>query len=112
MFEFGLRSPYNNWLFIKGLHDYSRKRNVRISLTCILIKPLERALFKIIGMYCASTTEMFKQEPEFISAQLHHGIGGSNTFFNYVVWESAKHFKQAFNRPEFLILYLEKSPYI
>ena len=25
----------------------------------------------------------------------------SNTFFNYVVWESAKDFKQAFNRPEF-----------
>ena len=47
------------------------------------------------------TTEMFKQQPGFISAQLHHGIGGSNTFFNYVVWESTKHFKQAFNRPEF-----------
>jgi heme-degrading monooxygenase HmoA len=44
---------------------------------------------------------MFKQQPGFMSAQLHHGIGGSNTFFNYVVWESAKHFKQAFNRPEF-----------
>ena len=62
MFEFGLRSPYNNWLFIKGLHDYSRKRNVRISLTCILIKPLERALFKIIGMYCASCKSIVEKQ--------------------------------------------------
>ena len=48
----------------------------------------------------ADTTEMFKQQPGFISA-VHRGIGGSGTFFNYVVWESAEHFKQAFNRPEF-----------
>jgi heme-degrading monooxygenase HmoA len=47
------------------------------------------------------TTKVFKQQPGFISAQLHRGIGGSNTFFNYVVWESAEHFKQAFSRPEF-----------
>lgn len=49
----------------------------------------------------AATTEIFKQQPGFISAQLHRGIGGSSTFFNYVVRESAEHFKQAFNRPEF-----------
>jgi heme-degrading monooxygenase HmoA len=49
----------------------------------------------------AKTTETFKQQPGFISAQLHRGIAGSNTFVNYVVWESAAHFKQAFNRPEF-----------
>ena len=48
----------------------------------------------------AATTEMFKQQPGFISAQLHRGIGGSSTFFNYVVWESAEHFKRAFNKPE------------
>jgi heme-degrading monooxygenase HmoA len=47
------------------------------------------------------TTKLFKQQPGFISAQLHRGIGGSSTFFNYVVWESAGHFKQAFSRPEF-----------
>jgi heme-degrading monooxygenase HmoA len=33
----------------------------------------------------AATTEMFKQQPGFISAQLHRGIGGSSTFFNYVI---------------------------
>ena len=49
----------------------------------------------------STTTEFFKQQPGFISAQLHRGIAGSSTFFNYVVWESAEHFKRAFNRPEF-----------
>jgi quinol monooxygenase YgiN len=48
----------------------------------------------------AKTTETFKQQPGFISAQLHRGIAGSSTFLNYVVWESAAHFRQAFNRPE------------
>lgn len=48
------------------------------------------------------TTRMFKQQPGLISAQLHRGIGSSNTFFNYVVWESAEHFKHAFNRSGFL----------
>jgi heme-degrading monooxygenase HmoA len=49
----------------------------------------------------ATTTEIFKQQPGFISAQFHRGIADSTTFINYVVWESAVHFKQAFNRPEF-----------
>jgi heme-degrading monooxygenase HmoA len=49
----------------------------------------------------AATAEEFKRQPGFISAQLHRGIGGSGTYFNYVVWESGEHFKQAFNRPGF-----------
>ncbi|CAN5370989.1 hypothetical protein BH18THE2_BH18THE2_33340 [soil metagenome] len=49
----------------------------------------------------ADTTEMFKQQPGFISAQLHRGIGSSDTFFNYVIWESAEHFKRAFSRSDF-----------
>jgi hypothetical protein len=39
---------------------------------------------------------MFKRQAGFISALLHRGIGGSSIFFNYVVWEAAEHFKQAF----------------
>jgi heme-degrading monooxygenase HmoA len=49
----------------------------------------------------STTTEFFKQQPGFISAQLHRGIAGSSIFFNYVVWKSAEHFKRAFNKPEF-----------
>lgn len=48
-----------------------------------------------------NTTVIMKQQPGFITAQLHRGIAGSHTFFNYGVWESASHFKRAFNNPEF-----------
>ncbi|MGN6633597.1 MAG: antibiotic biosynthesis monooxygenase family protein [Nitrososphaeraceae archaeon] len=49
-------------------------------------------------------------KPGFISAQLHRGIGGSSTFFNYVTWESVKDFKQAFNRSEFQSKMLDVLP--
>lgn len=37
----------------------------------------------------------FKEQPGFISTQLHQGIDGSGTFINYAIWESAAHFKMA-----------------
>ena len=40
----------------------------------------------------------FKQQPGFISAQLHKGIGQSSVFINYAVWESMEHYKQAINK--------------
>ena len=45
------------------------------------------------------TTEAakFKEQPGFISTQLHKGIGGSGTFVNYAVWESVSQFKKAVN---------------
>jgi len=42
-----------------------------------------------------------KQQPGFLSTQLHQGIGGSTTFLNYAVWESVAHFREAFNHPGF-----------
>jgi heme-degrading monooxygenase HmoA len=42
-----------------------------------------------------------KQQPGYISTQLHRGIGGSTAFMNYAVWESVAHFRTAFNHPEF-----------
>ena len=42
-----------------------------------------------------------KRQPGYISTQLHRGIGGSNLFMNYAVWESVAHFRTAFNHPEF-----------
>jgi quinol monooxygenase YgiN len=45
----------------------------------------------------ATEAEKFKQQPGFISTQLHRGIGGSGTFVNYAVWESAALFKKAVN---------------
>lgn len=42
-----------------------------------------------------------KQQPGFISTQLHRAIGGSYAFMNYAVWESVGHFRQAFTNPAF-----------
>jgi quinol monooxygenase YgiN len=40
----------------------------------------------------------FKQQPGFISAQMHKGIGQSSVFINYAVWESMEYYKQAINK--------------
>ena len=49
----------------------------------------------------ASDAAFMKQQPGFISTQLHRGIGGSSVFVNYAVWESVEDFKRAFANPEF-----------
>jgi heme-degrading monooxygenase HmoA len=42
-----------------------------------------------------------KRQPGFIATQLHRGIGGSGTFVNVAVWESAAALGAAFRSPEF-----------
>jgi len=42
-----------------------------------------------------------KQQPGFISTQLHRALGDSTTYLNYAVWESTATFKAAFSHPEF-----------
>jgi heme-degrading monooxygenase HmoA len=42
-----------------------------------------------------------KQQPGFISTQLHRGTAGSSTFVNVAVWESARALGEAFRSPEF-----------
>lgn len=42
-----------------------------------------------------------KQQPGFISTQLHRAIGESPTYLNYAVWESTAHFRAAFTHPQF-----------
>jgi heme-degrading monooxygenase HmoA len=49
----------------------------------------------------ATDAAWMKQQPGFISTQLHRGIAGSGVFLNYAVWESTEHFKRAFTHPEF-----------
>ncbi|TKC85953.1 antibiotic biosynthesis monooxygenase [Trinickia terrae] len=43
-----------------------------------------------------------KQQPGFISTQLHRAIGPSPAYLNYAVWESTAHFRAAFNHPQFV----------
>jgi heme-degrading monooxygenase HmoA len=49
----------------------------------------------------AADAAWMKQQPGFISAQLHRGVGGSCVFLNYAVWESMESFRRAFAAPEF-----------
>jgi heme-degrading monooxygenase HmoA len=43
-----------------------------------------------------------KQQPGFISTQLHRAIGESPTYLNYAVWETTAAFRAAFTNSEFL----------
>lgn len=49
----------------------------------------------------AKDADLMKQQPGFISTQLHQGIGGSSTLMNYAVWESVAAFRAAFQDPDF-----------
>ncbi len=49
----------------------------------------------------AADANWMKQQPGYISTQLHRGIGGSTVFLNYAIWESVAHFREAFNHPDF-----------
>ena len=49
----------------------------------------------------AADAAYLKQQPGFISTQLHRGIGGSGVFVNHAVWESVQAFRDAFGDPQF-----------
>jgi heme-degrading monooxygenase HmoA len=49
----------------------------------------------------AEDAAFMKQQPGFISTQLHRGIAGSTTFINVAIWESAHALRAAFSSPEF-----------
>jgi heme-degrading monooxygenase HmoA len=42
-----------------------------------------------------------RQQPGFISTQLHRALGESPTYLNYAVWETNAHFRAAFTNPTF-----------
>nr|WP_288409166.1 antibiotic biosynthesis monooxygenase family protein [uncultured Herbaspirillum sp.] len=45
--------------------------------------------------------EWMKKQPGFVSTPLRKGAGGGTVFMNYAVWESTRHFRDAFTSPEF-----------
>jgi quinol monooxygenase YgiN len=49
----------------------------------------------------ADDAAWMKQQPGYISTQLHRGTAGSTTFVNVAVWESARALGQAFRSPDF-----------
>ncbi len=49
----------------------------------------------------ATDAAFMKQQPGFISTQLHRALGSNATYFNYAVWDSVAAFRNAFSHPEF-----------
>lgn len=49
----------------------------------------------------AHDAAFMKDQPGYISTQMHKGIAGSSTYINYAVWESVESFRNAFTNPEF-----------
>jgi heme-degrading monooxygenase HmoA len=49
----------------------------------------------------AHDASFMKEQPGYISTQLHRGIAGSSTFMNYAVWQDVVSFRAAFANPEF-----------
>jgi heme-degrading monooxygenase HmoA len=49
----------------------------------------------------AEDAAFMKEQPGYISTQLHRGIAGSSTFINIAIWESAQALAKAFGSPEF-----------
>lgn len=49
----------------------------------------------------AHDAAFMKEQPGYISTQLHRGLAGSTTFINYAIWESAADFRAAFSNPVF-----------
>ena len=45
--------------------------------------------------------DFMKEQPGYISTQLHQGLAGSSTFINYAVWQDVESFRNAFTNPEF-----------
>lgn len=42
-----------------------------------------------------------KQQPGYISTQMHKAVGDSSMYLNYAVWDSVADFHAAFSNPEF-----------
>jgi heme-degrading monooxygenase HmoA len=49
----------------------------------------------------AKDAAYMKQQPGYVSTQLHRGTAGSSTFINVAQWESAAALGRAFGAPEF-----------
>jgi heme-degrading monooxygenase HmoA len=49
----------------------------------------------------ADDATYMKEQPGFVSTQLHRGTTGSTTFVNVAVWESARALGRALSSPEF-----------
>jgi len=72
-----------------------------ISVVLVNVFTLDKADEQIFLQAWQTDAAFMKQQPGFISTQLHRAIGESPTYLNYAVWESTADFRAAFMHPEF-----------
>ena len=117
-----MNAKYDELKYTNGIFDYYRKESRRM----INIEKMDKAVtfFEqmeqevgpviLINKFTVKLEEadqfirawagdaaIMKQQPGYISTQLHRAIGGSCAFLNYAVWESVEDFRRAFQSPEF-----------
>jgi heme-degrading monooxygenase HmoA len=72
------------------------------SIVLVNIFTLDKADEQAFLQAWQNDAAFMKQQPGFISTQLHRAIGESPTYLNSAVWESTAAFRAAFTHPEFL----------
>jgi heme-degrading monooxygenase HmoA len=72
-----------------------------VSVVLMNIFTLDRADEQSFLRAWQDDAAFMKQQPGFISTQLHRALGDSPTYMNYAVWESTNAFRAAFTHPEF-----------
>ena len=80
------------------------ERQITIDASAVVLVnvfTLDRAEEETFLRVWQDDARFMKQQPGFISTQLHQGTAGSTTFINVAVWESAQALGQAFSSPEF-----------
>jgi heme-degrading monooxygenase HmoA len=80
------------------------ERQLAVDATSIVLVnffTLDRADEQTFLQAWQNDAAFMKQQPGFISTQLHRAIGESPTYLNYAVWESTTDFRAAFTHPEF-----------
>jgi heme-degrading monooxygenase HmoA len=80
------------------------KQLLAVSTPVVLINLFSVAERDISALTAAweKDANWMKQQPGYISTQLHRAIGDSCLLMNYAVWETVDHFRAAFTHPDFL----------
>jgi heme-degrading monooxygenase HmoA len=84
--------------------DFPIERQLALDATGVVLVnvfTLDRADEQTFLQAWQNDAAFMKQQPGFISTQLHRAIGESPTYLNYAVWESTADFRAAFSHPEF-----------
>jgi heme-degrading monooxygenase HmoA len=71
------------------------------SVVLVNVFTLDKADEQIFLQAWTDDAQFMKQQPGFISTQLHRAIGESPTYLNYAVWDTTADFRAAFMHPEF-----------